>query len=229
MIRGFVSDAHGNAEALRRALSVLRSAGAEQIAFLGDAVGYVPTLEAFDLIEAEGLAAVRGNHEDMLLNGTTPSERDRIYGHAAIRSLMSEQRTRMAAWPARRVLDEGNVLAVHGSPANPIEGYVYPDTPLNQFAPAAPIVVMGHTHRPFVRKANGTLYVNAGSCAMPRDTGGFGSAAIVDTADQVARILRFDIRDAVDDVISRFTLHDEVIRSLRRPVSVEMEGLVVHA
>jgi predicted phosphodiesterase len=208
---------------------VLRSAGAEEIVFLGDAVGYVPSLEAFDLVEGEGLVALRGNHEDMLLEGTTPSGRDAIYGHAAIALLLdAPRRARMAAWPASRLLGNGTVLAIHGSPADPINGYVYSDTPLDGFTPSAPIVVMGHTHRPLVQRARDVLYVNAGSCAMPRDTGGFGAVALVDTISGTARILRFDIRDTVEDIVSRFTLHSDVLRALRRRVEDQFAGCVVH-
>jgi predicted phosphodiesterase len=228
MILGAVSDAHGNAAALRRALSVLRGAGAEEIVFLGDAVGYVPSLEAFDVVESEGLPSLRGNHEDMLLEGTTPLDRDAVYGHAATaRLLNASRRTRMATWPTSRRLADGAVLALHGSPTDPINGYIYQDTPLEIFAPSAQIVVIGHTHRPFIRRSGNVLYVNAGSCAMPRDTGGFGAAAIVDTKNDVARILRFDIRDLVEGVISNFAPHDHVVRAMRRSVSETLEGEVV--
>jgi predicted phosphodiesterase len=229
MILGIVSDAHGNAAALRRALSVLRGAGAEEIVFLGDAVGYVPSLEAFDVVENEGLTSLRGNHEDMLLEGTTPLDRDAVYGHAATAILLNApQRAHMAAWPTTRLLADDTVLALHGSPTDPISGYIYPDTPLEVFAPSAPIVVMGHTHRPFIRRSADVLYVNAGSCAMPRDTGGFGAVAIVDTAAGTARLLRFDIRDIVESVAGRFGLHPEVLRALRRQVEENFEGSIVH-
>jgi predicted phosphodiesterase len=229
MILGVVSDAHGNVAALRRALSVLRSAGAEEIAFLGDAVGYVPSIEAFDVVEDEGLPSLRGNHEDMLLEGTTPPDRDAIYRHAATANLLdASQRARMKAWPTRRLLASGTVLAIHGSPTDPISGYVYPDTPLDGFAPSTPIVVMGHTHRPFVRQAGDVLYVNAGSCAMPRDTGGFGAVAIIDTVAGTARVLRFDIRDLIESIVNQFTLHDDVLHALRRQVEEWFEGCIVH-
>lgn len=223
-----ISDAHGHAAALRRGLDVLQRAGAEQIIFLGDAVGYIPTLEAVDVVEDAGLPTVRGNHEEMLLAGTTPVDRDAVYGHAAAsRSLDASRRARLKAWPTMRFLDDGAVLAIHGSPTDPIAGYVYPDTPLDEFASPASIVVMGHTHRPFVRRVRNVLYVNAGSCALPRDTGGFGAVALVDTRNHVARILRFDVRDLVERVVSTFAPHDDVVRAMRRPVSEAMEGEVV--
>ena len=229
MILGAVSDAHGNAAALRRALSVLRSAGTEEIVFLGDAVGYVPSLEAFDVVEDEGLPALRGNHEDMLLAGTTPAQRDAVYGHAATARLLdASRRARMSAWPTTRLLANGAVLAIHGSPTDPIGGYIYPDTPLDSLPASAPIVVMGHTHRPFIRRFRDVLYVNAGSCAMPRDTGGVGAVAIVDTVAGTARLLRFDISDVVEGVISRFALHRDVLQALRRRVEGQFEGCIVH-
>jgi predicted phosphodiesterase len=229
MILGVVSDAHGNAAALRRALSVLRSGDAEEIVFLGDAVGYIPSLEAFDMVESEGLPSLRGNHEDMLLGGTTPLDRDAVYGHAATANILdAARRARMAMWPTSRRFADGAVLALHGSPTDPISGYIYPDTPLEAFAPSAPIVVMGHTHRPFIRRCGGVLYVNAGSCAMPRDTGGFGAVAIIDTVAGTARLLRFDIRDTVETVAGRFALHRDVLRALRRRVEEQFEGCIVH-
>jgi hypothetical protein len=63
---------------------------------------------------------------------------------------------------------------------------------------------------------------------MPRDTGGFGAAAIIDTVAGTARLLRFDIRDIVESIAGRFALHRDVLQALRRQVEEQFEGCIVH-
>ena len=44
-------------------------------------------------------------------------------------------------------------LFVHGSPTDPLTGYIYPDSDLSEFSEIdADVVFMGHTHHPFVRQ-----------------------------------------------------------------------------
>ncbi len=226
---GFISDAHGHAMALSRGLELMRRFSTDQTVFLGDAVGYVPGLAAADLVHERRLTCVMGNHDAMVLDRTTPPDRESIYQHESARAEMTrEVEISMSQWPKELRLADGCVLAVHGSPLDPLNGYIYADTNLGGIATRECIVVMGHTHRPFVRRVGERLFVNAGSCALPRDTGGFGAFAIVDTERHEASILRFDIRDLADIVINRFSIHPTVVEALRRPVADNFEGEVVH-
>jgi putative phosphoesterase len=182
----FLSDVHGNALALDACLAHARAAGADAVYFLGDAVGYLPAArEVLDRLAAEGIPCQRGNHERMLLApGEVPPEREEAYRLGEARAqLGGEDLRRVAAWPDRRELAVGgrSLLLVHGSPAAPLDGYVYPDTALAPFHDLPyDAVVMGHTHRPFVRPSGGKVFVNAGSVGLPRDRGDLAAFALYD-------------------------------------------------
>lgn len=229
MIHGILSDAHGNRECFELALSLLERLGAAEFLFLGDAVGYLPGAAVVRALAASGMSCIRGNHDEMLVSGAVDPDRDRIYRHAQTRRDLGESELAlMAAWPASTiwVAASGPVLAVHGSPAEPTHGYVYPDTDLSTFDVATGTTVfMGHTHRPFVGTARGVRYVNVGSCGLPRDAGGLGCAALFDDETGGVRLIRFDIRDAVRAALARVgPVDDSVLAIFRRPAPTDLVG-----
>jgi predicted phosphodiesterase len=123
----------------------------------------------------------------MLLNpGDVPADREAAYRLGDARAQVDEVHLRrIAAWPTSRELTVGGrtLLLVHGSPTEPLDGYVYPDTDLAPFADVPyDAVVMGHTHRPFVRSCGGKVFVNAGSIGLPRDRGDLAAFALYDSA-----------------------------------------------
>jgi predicted phosphodiesterase len=220
---GVLSDAHGHVGAFEAGLAALRRAGAERLYFLGDAVGYIPDPGVAERLRDRGIAAIKGNHETMMFADDYPAEREPAYQLQATRAGMDEATQaflRSLAPRAEDTLDGLRCLFVHGSPADPTFGYVYPDTELAGFAGlSAGAVFMGHTHRPFVRECNGTLFVNVGSCALPRDGDGRGAACVFDTAQRRAEIVRFDISAESRAVLDRYSLHESVAAALKRSVS----------
>jgi len=193
---GFVSDAHGNPHGLELCLAELKRAGADRVYFLGDSVGYLPQETAvLQLLQMERIMCIRGNHEALLLGdipkkiGAAPIYR---LEDASVR-LSQEMKNLMASWPLTREITTGGrrILLVHGRPSNPLEGYLYADGPLMpDEAGSYDVVVMGHTHRPFIRREQGALWLNAGSCGLPRDIGGLASCLLYDPATDSAEILR---------------------------------------
>ena len=195
---GILSDAHGNIGAFHAAILHLRRLGVESFYFLGDAVGYIPSLEVVEELRSMGaeVKCILGNHEQMLLQGATALEREPIYLHQPLRERLSGcQIDFLKSWPTHRreIIDGTTVLFVHGSPSDYTNGYVYPDTDLDRFHLGDSFVFMGHSHYPFIRSANGATFVNVGSCGLPRDDGRFGSAAIYDPVSGQTRVVRFDI------------------------------------
>jgi predicted phosphodiesterase len=192
----FLSDVHGNAIALDACLRRASEVGADVTYFLGDAVGYLPDARGVvDRLAAAGVQCQQGNHEAMLLAAAPPPpEREAVYRLGEARAQLDDAQLRwLAAWPARREVacDGASLLLVHGSPAAPLDGYVYPDTDLTAFR-GLPFdaVVMGHTHRPFVRADGGTAFVNAGSVGLPRDQAGLAAFAVYDGATRRFEIVR---------------------------------------
>lgn len=207
MILGLLSDAHGNREAFEQGVSVLRTEGAQVIYFLGDAVGYLPGDGVVEAIREGRVVAIRGNHDAMLLSGELDPEREAIFRLGETASLMSAvNRTFIEAWPDHLDLESesGGLLLVHGSPRQPLDGYVYPDTDLRPFGDVGKrAVFMGQTHRPFVRDSGDTVFVNVGSCGLPRDCGDLGAACLFNDVTGAARIVRFDIRTATRAALRR--------------------------
>jgi predicted phosphodiesterase len=78
--------------------------------------------------------------------------------------------------PTSMVLNSGDkrVFVTHAAPSNHLFKYLTPETPDEEIAEelgigGADIVIVGHSHRPFVRGVKGRLLVNVGSVGQPRD------------------------------------------------------------
>lgn len=228
MIIGILSDAHGNLPAFDKAVSVLIAHGAERFVFLGDAVGYFPGTSIVERLFVAKIPSILGNHEAMLLADDYSENREPIYRLREVSgALTDEQRAFIASWPIARSERTGGkgYLFVHGSPNDPVFGYVYPDTDLDTFDPeGADFVFMGNTHRPFIRENAGTIYVNVGSCGLPRDQGGLGAACLLDTVLHKVLILRFDISQGTKKVVENSCPHPSIIKLISRTCEGEPFG-----
>ena len=156
-------DIHGNLPALEAVLSELESVTPDVVVVGGDAVlGPFPreTLEMLLALD-ERARFVRGNT-------------DRALGDFAADALSPEQRDFLAGLPLTVSLDVsglGSVLFCHASPRSD-EEIVTRLSPETRVAPmlegvAEEVVVGGHTHVQFDRRAAGKRLVNAGSIGMP--------------------------------------------------------------
>jgi len=236
MLIALLSDAHGNAVALGRCLREIHRHDIRMVRFLGDAVGYLPgEVEVLHLLERAGVECQQDNHEAML-TGRLPldPERDQAYRLAAARSRLSPRAiARIRRWPTRVELDvDGrHLLLVHGSPWDELGGYVYPDSPLDDFAGlGVDAVLMGNTHRPFVAVAGETLVANVGSCGLPRDQGDLPSFGIYDTSTNDCHILRVQVDP--DEVLAAAGLasaHESVVSCLQRHTAAPFGSVVVNA
>jgi predicted phosphodiesterase len=229
---GVLSDAHGNAHAFDEAIRVLRSKGATRFVYLGDALGYFPNPYMLNRVrEACGPDGILlgGNHEAMIADESTPPDRESAYQHAAIRRwLPIHDLEHIRRLPSRVEcsMPSGRALFVHGSPEDPLEGYVYEDSCLIAPGNGVTHVICGHTHRPFIRLAEGVTWVNVGSCGLPRDDGAIGSAALLDPISGKASLLRFDIEGATRLTIEEFGApHDSVLRVLDRRSTIARKSL----
>lgn len=230
---GFVSDAHGNPEGLGRCLDALRARGADRICFLGDAVGYLPEVnEVLDLLRSSGADCIRGNHEAMLLGELAiPEGREPMYRLSEARErLRTEHRRWIGEWPEVLEIegDGARLLLVHGSPADPLKGYVYPDSDLTPFRTLPyDSVFIGHTHRPFVEGVGPVTVVNAGSCGMPRDAGNLSSCALYDGATGTTEILRVPFDAEALLVKWDAQIDPAAAACLRRPAAAAVYGTIL--
>ncbi len=194
---GCISDAHGNPYGLAACREELIRRGAERIYFLGDAVGYWPHGAAvLEELARRDIPCLQGNHEAMLLGRLDiPAAKEDLYRLKPLAAVLpGEARRRIArGWPETMVVESDGlkILMVHGRPADHITGYLYESSELMAGEGSGfGMVIMGHTHRPFIRREKGILWVNAGSCGLPRDRRDAASCAMVDTVTGQASIVR---------------------------------------
>jgi len=205
---GVISDAHGNVCGLRKCIDSLQDAGVDEILHLGDSVGYFPDAnEVLQELESARAVCLMGNHEAMLLGLLELEEtKDKDYRIAESRARISGRSlNRISGWVpfCERTVDGRRLLFVHGSPWDPLNGYIYPDSDLRMFGNLEfDSVFMGHTHLPFKSQVCNVLVANAGSCALPRDHGSLLSSLIYDTERSVCEIVR--IRYDVEEIVERY-------------------------
>ncbi len=187
----FISDIHGNWEALEKTLERLESLGTDEIHCLGDMVGYGPDPEkCLDEVAKRCSMVVAGNH-DWAAVGKTPLEDFNVLARAAIywtRERLSPSQTEYLATLPLTLPLPSSILLVHSSPVMPHQWPYLMDEFSARVALEGcreKLVMVGHTHIPLAyRMEGGTIkaipfpfaiegearyLVNAGSVGQPRD------------------------------------------------------------
>lgn len=200
-----ISDIHGNLTALEAVLADLRTRPVDATYCLGDLVGYVAhPNEVTERIRAEGIPTIMGNYDDGV-----GFERDEC-GCAYTNPVDKELGDRSLAWTKATVTAENKaflrtlvseirfdadgrrVLLVHGSPRR-INEYLFEDRPISSFqrlaaSSNADIIVFGHTHKPYTKRVDDVLFVNAGSVGKPKDGDWRACYIILDASDPTSPV-----------------------------------------
>lgn len=203
-----LSDLHANLTACQAVAADIARQGVETVLVLGDLVGYLTRPnQVVELVRGAGWQCLAGNYDQAVLAG----------GEAGIEAFLKpgigpepravfawtegavDQATRafLAGLPGGISLEIAGtaLLAVHGSPAG-VRHYVYPEHPAQELAAwlrraGAGLLLMGHTHRPFIRRLDAGLALNPGSVGKPKDGDPRASYAIIDLLPQPrAEIIR---------------------------------------
>jgi predicted phosphodiesterase len=168
---GLLSDVHANLFALRAAVVRLRAEGVDAWVCAGDLVGYgAHPNECVETIAELEPTCVAGNHELMLLDAIP----DTRAGWLARRSIgwtrgvvRADVRSYLAALP--RTATVAGMAVAHGSPGDP-EEYVRTDeraAALLSSLSAEQLLVLGHTHRPWLYGAGVGSVFPAGAAGSP--------------------------------------------------------------
>jgi putative phosphoesterase len=200
---GIISDIHGNIAALDAVLGGLKRHDVEATYCLGDLVGYAAfPNEVIDRIQREKIPTIAGNYDDGV--GFDRDECGCAYRDPEEQRLgdMSLRWTQKAVTPERKEFlrslpfdirfqaDGKRFRLVHGSPRR-INEYLFEDRPLSSFQRLAAssecdVLIFGHTHKPYTKRVNGVLFVNAGSVGKPKDGDPRACYVILDTSGEVS-------------------------------------------
>ncbi|HEX3345938.1 MAG TPA: metallophosphoesterase family protein [Polyangiaceae bacterium] len=174
-----ISDVHGDLDALRAVLATAERRAFHKLLVAGDLVFPGPEpLETWRRLTAAGAVMVQGLTDRALATidpaGLTPRsdhERERLERLKATRDALGElilQRIRRLPTHQRVPLEDGGeLLLVHGAPADPGEAMTHDmtDAEINALIAddTADIIVCGASHLPFDRLVGGVRVVNVGS------------------------------------------------------------------
>jgi len=208
-----LADIHANPIALK---AVLHDAGeVDRILCAGDLVDYNPwPLEAIKMVEENHIISVIGNHDrDCALGspiGYNPyAEQSCNWTHS---QLTEEARRPLLDLPeSLRVDVDGRVVFVcHGSPRDLIDEYVFPPPVttrglLREFLREvrSSVLVMGHTHVPFIEEFPEGWVVNPGSVGQPRDRNPRASYVLLTVEDSRVGLTLHRVEYDVDEVARR--------------------------
>ncbi len=188
-----IADVHSNLPALK---AVLKDIGSKEILSLGDVVGYNPfPKETIEVFMKRSIKGVRGNHDQAALDMNIGR-----FNQAAAKAVLWTSKTLdetkknyLSSLPT--TMKMGGVSAVHGSPRNPLYEYVYSEYPndiLKTFLGESQILLLAHTHVPFIKNVEGRLILNPGSVGQPRDGDPRASYALLDVDSKKAEIKRVE-------------------------------------
>lgn len=236
MRQALISDIHGNLEALTAVMADMSLRQVDRIVCLGDIVGYGPNpCQCLDIVMKKSSLTILGNHDQAALfdpDGFNPVALRAIYwtrdeldrGSAGMHTV-NQRWDFLSELP--KFQRDGNVLYVHGSPRDPTDEYVFPETIYDEirmrllFDRVEWLSFQGHTHMPgvfttemdFVTPdrcnyifplSEQKLMVNVGSVGQPRDDDRRACYAIFDSAQRHIEFHRieYDVDKTADKIYS---------------------------
>lgn len=181
---GLFADVHGNAPALDAVLGAFAGLAVDGLLSAGDLVGYNAAAdEVVERFVAEGIPSVAGNHDRMAVDPGTRGGNDLVLRTLAVTDgvLRRPHLDYLASLPVewRGVRSGRTVLAVHGTPDDPLGGYYYPGDEV-RLPEGVDVLVLGQTHRRLAERPPGGLVVNPGGVGLPRDGDPRPSLAVLD-------------------------------------------------
>jgi len=206
-----LSDIHSNLSALQ---AVLEDAGDfDEALCAGDIVGYGPRpAECVELVSGRGFTCIAGNHDAAVVNGDVSNFNP--HAAAAVRINQRLLDRDCTAWltslPTHRTINiEGlRIVAYHGSPRNPLSEYIFPSEAAEIAAEffdmtGADLLVLGHTHIPYMHRLGDRVLLNPGSVGQPRDGDPRASYALLDLEGGEVSCAHRRVGYDVEEVASR--------------------------
>lgn len=199
-----ISDIHANFDALRAFPE-----NYDELWVLGDLVNYGPQpSEVVDRIMKTADIVVRGNHDHAVASTENFSwkPRWREASEAMTRYtraiLTNAQKAFISSLPLQLTVERrgASFFLTHATPSNPLHGHLLPDSAewASEVKTAGTdVLLVGHSHLPFIRKIGEGVVINPGSIGQPRHGNPRASYAIWDDGKCVLKTYRYPIEKTI--------------------------------
>jgi predicted phosphodiesterase len=114
--------------------------------------------------------------------------------------------------------DRRRFFLCHATPSDPLFAYCPPDSPTwadECAAVNADVILVGHTHLPFIRQFGTRTVVNPGSLGQPKDGGPDGSYAVWEDGQFTLRKVRYPVERTVAKIAAQ-PLPADIVGALSR-------------
>jgi len=208
-----ISDVHSNLVALDAVLADIDAIGVEQIVSAGDIVGYYPyPNETIERFRSRNIRSILGNHDRAVIR-INPVGMNKMAAEAVLwtsKHVSADGVDYLRDLKARMQVRMGPHLAgiYHGSPRDDDE-YLYEVDAGPELLEMCEcdLLVVGHTHIPFIKTLGSGTIVNSGSVGQPRDGDRRASYVLYDGDSEVFQIRRVEYEvEVVDEAVQRVGL-----------------------
>lgn len=216
----FISDIHGNANALDAVIRDLNERNVEKVYVLGDISYRGPEPQrSLDLVRSLNTDVIKGNADEWVVRGVKEGEvpeqvrdrmneeRDWIHAHLTEESI---EYLRNLKTELKLQVHDLKIHAYHANPDNLFDivlPYESDETLTSKMmVEAANLYVYAHIHRPYIRYINGKCIMNIGSVGLPFDGLTKASYGIVDIHEghfqtSIVRI-PYDINQTINQIVN---------------------------
>jgi predicted phosphodiesterase len=194
----FISDVHSNIYALEAVLDDISRWGIDQIIHAGDIVGYgaFPN-QTIEMFRRHRIMSIVGNHDTAAISasssGMNPVASEAVLWTAQNLTPASLEYLKGLRPHAEMFVGAWRTCVHHGSPRNGKE-YIFEEdaTPDLLRLCGARLLVLGHTHVPYVKHTEAGYIVNPGSVGQPRDEDPRASYLICDSTKESFTLRKVD-------------------------------------
>ncbi len=208
-----ISDIHSNLEALTAVLDDIEKRNdvdKRRIICVGDLVSYgANPNECVYIARKRCEYIVKGNHDEAI-------------GNVDFRLAFNNEAQETLEWTEKTLTEENknylknlpetisekDLFIVHASPCSHLEEYILEKNLESKFyefsSLSENIILMGHTHQPYIKTINNKMLINPGSVGQPRDKDPRASYAILDLEKKEAEIIRinYNVEEAIKKILN---------------------------
>ena len=198
MKTAFISDIHGNYEALKAVLAEVDRLCVTRVFCAGDVVGYYSQInECCHELRVRGIACVMGNHDWYMAGGGFCARSRSVNDCLAYQRKIIEPDNLewLKTLPVQIRIED--VHMVHGGWADPIDEYLMPTGAYFERI-IGNVFVSGHTHIQTIQRFGDKVYCNPGSVGQPRDGNPRAAFAIYENGEFALHRVEYDMQRVFD-------------------------------